>query len=67
MQAVLKSLLDSAVRWSLICMAIGAMAIMPLSAQVQDKGFVVASPKNIAQPLASTQGTRWALLVGKEE
>jgi len=64
MQAVLKSLLDSAVRWSLICMAIGAMAIMPLSAQVQDKGFVVASPKNIAQPLASTQGTRWALLVG---
>jgi uncharacterized caspase-like protein len=61
MQAILKWFLGRTVRWLLVYVVMSAAAIMPLSAQDQDKGFVV---KGLAQPIASAQGTRWALLVG---
>jgi uncharacterized caspase-like protein len=37
---------------------------LPLSARAQDKGFVVTGSKDLAQSIASIQGTRWALLIG---
>ncbi|MFQ5799899.1 MAG: caspase family protein, partial [Bacteroidota bacterium] len=64
MGTVLKSFLSSTVRWLLACVAMTAMVIMPLSAQTEDKGFIIAGSKDRAQSLASIQGTRWALLVG---
>ena len=61
MKAILKPLFRSMIVCLLTCMVIGAIIITPLSAQSQDKGFVVAKS---AQPAALTQGTCWALLVG---
>ena len=63
-QTTLKLFLKNTVKWLLVSVAVGAAMIMPLSAQTQDKGFVVAGSKDIVDSIASTQGTRWALLIG---
>ncbi len=50
-RVIFKSLLNNTTRWLLVCMAIGVMLIMPLSAQAQDEDLTAV-------------GTRWVLLIG---
>jgi uncharacterized caspase-like protein len=63
-QTVLKSLLGGAVRWLLVCVAMGVAAVMPLSAQPQDKAFRLRSEDRVESIASIIQGSRWALLVG---
>ena len=44
--------------------AMSALMILPVSAQIQGRTIVVTGPEDATGSVASTQGTRWALLVG---